>query len=212
MELGDIMKKENIVKILLILVVIVFGLLLFIFMKNKDNDMKKFNLDGEYVDYVDEYLIDLEKSLNEKNINFSSEKSKNSRIDSILITIKNDEDDISYNNYLSYNIDHNKKTILNNEEVANYFNYTLDDIIDEVNKRLKRLYDEESKQGYVDTRECDIDCYKSYYRGIDDIYSSYSLYVKNDKLYIYLSFKVDSLSGDDEFFKKLKYNPYKIEM
>lgn len=206
------MKRENITKLLIISFLVVLGILLFIFINKKNNKMDKFDLKGEYTDYVDEYLIDLEKSLNEKNIDFSSEKSKNNNIDSILITIKKGDDNIYFNNYLSYNIDHNKKTILNNEEVANYFGYTLDDVINNINKRLKKLYEEEIKKGYVDSNECDIECYKSYYRGIDDIYSSYSLYVKKDKLYIYLNLKIDSLSADEQFFKKLKYDPYKIEM
>ena len=49
-------------------------------------------------------------------------------------------------------------------------------------------------------------------RNIDEIEGMYSLYVKDEKLKIYLSYSIDSLSSDEEYFKNLNHNPFKIEI
>ncbi len=202
--------KRKILIISFLLLTVIF--LFFIILNNKKNKMNTFDVNSENVDYIDNFLINLESNLKEKNIDFVSEKAKNKDIYSILVVMEDSDEDIKSNNYLSYNINIKTKKVMNNEEVANSFGYSLDDIFKAINKRLEDLYQDEIKEGFVEKNECDFECYKSYYRGIENIEDIYSLYVKDNKLYIYVSIKVISAASDEDYFKKLNYNPYKIEL
>ena len=202
--------KRKILIISFLLLTVIF--LFFIILNNKKNKMNTFDVNSENVDYIDDFLINLESNLKEKNIDFVSEKAKNKDIYSILVVMEDSDEDIKSNNYLSYNINIKTKKVMNNEEVANSFGYSLDDIFKAINKRLEDLYQDEKKEGFVEKNECDFECYKSYYRGIENIEDIYSLYVKDNKLYIYVSIKVISAASDEDYFKKLNYNPYKIEL
>lgn len=202
--------KRKILIISFLLLTVIF--LFFIILNNKKNKMNTFDVNSENVDYIDDFLINLESNLKEKNIDFVSEKAKNKDIYSILVVMEDSDEDIKSNNYLSYNINIKTKKVMNNEEVANSFGYSLDDIFKAINKRLEDLYQDEIKEGFVEKNECDFECYKSYYRGIENIEDIYSLYVKDNKLYIYVSIKVISAASDEDYFKKLNYNPYKIEL
>ena len=202
--------KRKILIISFLLLTVIF--LFFIILNNKKNKMNTFDVNSENVDYIDDFLINLESNLKEKNIDFVSEKAKNKDIYSILVVMEDSDEDIKSNNYLSYNINIKTKKVMNNEEVANSFGYSLDDIFKAINKRLEDLYQDEIKEGFVEKNECDFECYKSYYRGIENIEDIYSLYVKDNKLYIYVSIKIISAASDEDYFKKLNYNPYKIEL
>lgn len=199
--------KKNYKIYLLILLIFVVIIIFAINLNNKK--IEQFNSNEENIEVIDNYLIQLEKTLTEKNIDFISEKSKNKNVDSILITINSDE---MSKKYQSYNINPNTKKVLNNEEIAKMFGYSLDDIEKMINERLKKYYEEEIEEGYVDLNECDYSCYLSFYRNIDEIESMYSLYVKNEKLNIYLSYSIDSFFSDEEYFKKLNHDPFKIEI
>lgn len=154
---------------------------------------------------VDELANNIEDNL--KKENFDVKKSENRYIYSILAT--NEENEIKF---ISYNIDLDTGEELTNEELASRFNLTLEDIYSKIEERLQKYYNEELEQGYIDPYECNISCYKSFYRNISDIKNNYTLYVKNNKLYIYISFDDDTMMDDKEYFNNLKYNPYEIEV
>lgn len=199
------MKKKQMV-ILVVLSIIVILILSFIFYP-KDK-METFDMNTKNAKEINAYLINLEKNLKIKEIDFESEKSKNEKVYSLLIKIKDDKS----NTYSAYNIDLETKKTLNNEEVAKMYGYSLQDIYDAINKRLEKYYKEEIESGYVDPNECDYKCYLSFYRNIISVDDIYALYVKNNKLNIYISFSIDSLSSDEGYFKQLKYDPFKIEL
>lgn len=199
------MKKKQMV-ILVVLSIIVILILSFIFYP-KDK-IETFDMNTKNAKEINAYLINLEKNLKIKGIDFESEKSKNDKVYSLLIKIKDDKS----NTYSAYNIDLETKKTLNNEEVAKMYGYSLQDIYDAINKRLEKYYKEEIESGYVDPNECDYKCYLSFYRNIISVDDIYALYVKNNKLNIYISFSIDSLSSDEGYFKQLKYDPFKIEL
>lgn len=194
-------------KTIIIVVVVLSILILLVFKQSQKNKINNFEIKGEYVEEINQYLDTLEKNLNDQNLNFKSEKSKNYTIYSMLITIEGNELSKSF---LSYNIDLNTKKSLNNQEVASEFGYTLDDIYEKINQRLLEYYNEEVKEGYVNSTEYDFENYKLSYRNIEDIESSYVLYVSDNRLNIYISFDIDDY--DMKFFKNLNYNPFKIQL
>ena len=97
-------------------------------------------------------------------------------------------------------------------EVLSRFNYTEENINSKILDYFESLYNQEVAQGYVDKNECDFkECYLSFYRDLNSL-DNYSLYAENGELYVYISFDPDSLIGDKEFFDKLNYDYYKIEI
>lgn len=210
MESYEKTKKILIICFSLIIIII---LILFIFL-SKDDKISRLKGNSESIQLINDYLDTLEKSLNDKKINYTSQISKNSKIDSLIVKIEqpseNDEYIIPY--FVSYNIDHKTNQVLTKEEVANYYGYQISDIINTINERLKTYYEEEITLGYVDPNECSFEGYKSFYRNIDDVEAIYELYVKNNKLYIYMSFDINSTSEDIDYFNNLEYDPFKIEL
>lgn len=199
--------NKKILFTIIVLVVLVFiSILIIIYNKNK---IKHFDIDNEQINEFNNYLDMIEKGLKEKKLEFSSEKSKNNTIYSMLIEIKEEE---NYSSYMSYNISLKDNSIMNYEQVANEFGYSLNDIYMKINERLDQLYKNEIDEGYVDPYECDIECYKSYYRGIENIEGEYVLYVKNNRLYIYINFLKGEASDDGEYFENLNYDSNIVEL
>lgn len=196
--------------IILILAVIVTSILIF---NNKErSEIEQFDINTESVEQIDEYLVQLEKTLENKEMSYTSEKTKNTNVYSLLVTIKDESYENDSKKYQSYNVDIKTEQVLNNEEVAALFGYSLNDIEQKVTERLQKYYNEEINEGYVDSNECKFSCYLSFYRNIESIEDMYSLYVENDKLYVYLSFSIDATSSDVEYFENLGYDPFKIEL
>ena len=88
--------KRKILIISFLLLTVIF--LFFIILNNKKNKMNTFDVNSENVDYIDDFLINLESNLKEKNIDFVSEKAKNKDIYSILVVMEDSDEDIKSNN------------------------------------------------------------------------------------------------------------------
>lgn len=195
------MKKQIILGFVVIFVIIIAALVI--------NSRKTFHVNGEYIDELNKGIETIKNNLDDKNIKYSGKTSKNDKIYSALISAT-DEDNNKF--YMSYNIDSISRRVLNNEEVAKEFNYSLNDIYKKIDDRLNTYYKDQVSEGYMDPNECDFDCYKSFSLNIDTIENMYSLYVENNKLYIYLSFDYNDILDDKEYYDSLNYDAFIIEM
>lgn len=196
--------KKYIYLTLLILVIIIS----FVFIILKKNKNEIIDISGEYIDEVNESIELIENNLKSKGIPYEVKKSKNTEIYSLVIISEQDTE----KSFMTFNIDLKTKLYLNNKEIAEMFGYSLDDIFNKIDERLKQYYNEEVKEGWVDSNECDFECYKASYRNIEFVENNYALYVENNKLYIYISFDSNSVVEDKKYFDNLKYDPYKIEV
>lgn len=195
------MKKQIILGFVVIFLIIITALVI--------NSRKTFHVNGEYIDELNKGIETIKNNLDDKNIKYSVKTSKNDKIYSALISAT-DEDNNKF--YMSYNIDSISRRVLNNEEVAKEFNYSLNDIYKKIDDRLNTYYKDQVSEGYMDPNECDFDCYKSFSLNIDTIENMYSLYVENNKLYIYLSFDYNDILDDKEYYDSLNYDAFIIEM
>lgn len=198
------MKKKTMIIIGILVLILIVVSIVFVY-KNK----KTFDVSGQYIAELNSGIEIIKKNLNQQNIKYEVKTYKNDQVYSALISA-HDEDDNKF--YMSYNIDPVTKKSLNNEEVANIFGYSIEDIYSKINDRLTNYYNGQVQEGYMDPYECDFECYKGFSLGIDSIESMYSLCVKNNQLYIYLSFDYNQILYDKEYYDNLIYDPFVIEL
>ena len=136
--------------------------------------------------------------------------------DLVSVLIEIDEFQSNIKEYVKKFVSFNVKkdgTFVDDDTLANKFGFTLVDVVDQVENRLKYYYNEEVNEEYIDKDECDFNCYLSYARGINNILDELSLTVEDGKLVAYINMSKDDVSGDKEYFEKLEndnINPYRI--
>lgn len=211
-------RKEIIILGIVIIIPIIFIGLYYMFRnpvetKGEKNGSKLpyINISGKDTDAINKYLEDLYKnySNNKKSkLTYKTEKYKN--IISLLVSIDeyNNETNETIRKYLGFNVKEDG-TFIDKEEMAELFGYSLEEIVDKVDKKLKDYYQDEIIEGYIDSNECSYNCYLSYARGINNILNEISLVIENGKLAVYINLSKDDINGDKEYFEKLE-NPDKI--
>ena len=211
MNFGKKEKTTIIIGIIIFVVIIVLGIII-----NHKEKSKKPNIPFETKEANDiQNEIDelYEKNKTKDNV-ITYIDSNNNNIYSLLVTIKNKSDlgDYIIPTYTSYNYDTNSNSIISNDKLAARYGYTLEKIYDKIEEKFKSWYNDEIKLGYVEGNECDFDeCYLSYYRNIKSL-DDYQLFVKDNRLYAYIGFDINSFQDDIEYFNSLNYDPFIIEL
>lgn len=175
--------------------------------KNKDyiyenNDIPIINVDDNTFDNINSEIKELYNQASD-TVNLTNQIYKNNDIYSLVI--KKD----SYSNleeyyltdYIIYNVDINSNKLLTNEELLQKYGYTKENVISSARILLNKYYLDEVNQGYVEGNECDLECYISSIRFIEDIYSNISLFVEDNVLKGYIEFYTNSYLSDQEYFE-----------
>lgn len=206
--------KENKKKviILLILLVILIVVLILSSSRSKDNNNDKnkvfkdsnyvityekvgsselpyVNLNGEDASKVNYDMMKLYYEgleLDDKFMNY--EAYNNDNILSLVVKNYIKDSDLIYSDMYFYNFDINSGTLISDDELKDIFNVTDTDIKNEIDNSIREYYDYEVKKNYVDENLCDWNCYQGYYNNVTDI----NFYVKDNHLYAYLYFNLDS--------------------
>lgn len=200
--MGEMMKKYIRLIIFFVVIILIIAISYLTYNKSKMH----VNIDGEYSELVNDALKMIENNLKQSNLKYDTHEYKNNEVYSFLVEVKD-----TYPYFVSYNISLKTKQALSNEELASMFNETIDDINKKVEDRLVKYYNEEIDNGYIELNDYTFDEYLNYYRGIEDTDYCYILVVKDNKLYAYLNFEKNN-TEDKEYFDKLNYNPYVIEL
>lgn len=210
-------KKEFIILGIVIIIPVILIVLYYIFRTpvqnkiTKNGDMPYIDINSNDVESINNYVSEIYKtySVNKKTkLNYKTNTYKN--IISVLVTI--DEYNVDTNEYFKKFVSFNVKkdgTFIDKEELSNMFGYSLEEIVDKVENKLRNYYDAEVSEGYVEGEECNFNCYLTYARGIDNILDEISLVVENQKLVAYINLSKDNVNGDKEYFDELK-EPYKL--
>ena len=113
--------------------------------------------------------IDNASSINQEIKNIYKDKSKNIKyitytnknIYSLILDIEEYSEDANENlkSYISYNINLTNNEVITKEDLIKMFNFSVDDIISAATKLLKKYYDEEASEGYIEKNECSFDDY-----------------------------------------------------
>lgn len=213
--MNEHIKNRKIIFISIVVVVlIVIITLILLLINNKKNKAPNISYNTDEAKFINESIDYIYEKYKDTESKISSETSKGESIESILITIQQPVKGSNHKIplYISYNYDKKTNKLLTYNELAKQFNYNYDDIVKLVNDRFNDWYVDEVKQGYVEENECDYSCYLSFYRNIANLEDIITLYVKNNKLYVYIGFDIDSLIGDKEYFDNLNYNPFIIDL
>lgn len=97
----------------------------------------------------------------------------------------------SPSNTYFYNFSISNKKLLSNNELKNIYNITDDEIENKIISQIKKYYDYELKKQYINSSECNFECYKN---GLDD---NIEFYVKDKVLYAYIIFSTDYMFAYD---------------
>ncbi|MDD3453413.1 MAG: hypothetical protein PHN42_04005 [Bacilli bacterium] len=213
--------KENKIYIKIIISIFIFALIAVIIsfyisnkeqikkIKNEDyvyeEEYPIINIDSGLADEINIAIKDLyESTKNDETSYINSQIFKNNNLYSLVI--KNDnysyEEETFLTSYIIYNVDIKDGQIIEKEDLLNKYGFTKDDVIASALNLLQKYYEEEASQGYVEANECDITCYISFVRGIDDIYENVKLFVENEKLKGYITFSTNSLLSDQDYFSE----------
>ena len=207
---------ENKKKIIILLIILVL-LILFLFLKKEETVDKVYKdsdiiftdeqTKGDYVSYLPYINLDSDEILEANkaiiNIYYDTINSNdyymvydyyiNDDIVSLIIKIYNKyiDGDMPENIYF-YNIDMNRKILIDDFKLKNRFNVTNDDIQSRLKELLKEYYDYEINKKYINN--CDFNCYL---QNVGDLNLA-EYYVRDNNLYAYLFFTTDSSFIYDE--------------
>ena len=206
-------RKEIIILCIVIIIPIIFIGLYYIFRnpvetKGEKNGSKLpyINISGKDTQAINKYVEELYKKYSsDKKSKLTYKTEKYNDIISLLVSIDEYNKDINetIKKYLGFNVKQDG-TFIDKEELAELFGYSLEEIVDIVDKKLNEYYQNEIVEGYIDSNECNYNCYLSYARGINNILDEISLVVENGKLTVYINLSKDNINGDKEYFEKIE--------
>ena len=193
--------KKVYIFIILLMVSLTFILVIFNYSKKDyvylENGIPAINIDN--ASSINQEIKNIYKDKS-KNIKYITYTNKN--IYSLILDIDEYSEDANENlkSYISYNINLTNNEVITKEDLIKMFNFSVDDIISAATKLLKKYYDEEASEGYIEKNECSFDDYVKYIREIENLYDDITLFVKNNELYGYIPFHKNSIFEDSEYF------------
>lgn len=151
------------------------------------------NIKGNLTDSINNDITEYINAYSKNNVAITYDYNINGKILSLIIKIE----DYSYLesavilNFRTYNINIDKKELLTNDQVLNYFGITNNDLEIILNNKVAEQYYNLVNNDSVDGNSCDIDCYyksRKISSGTEDV----GLYINKGKLeaykpYIYIS-------------------------
>lgn len=209
-----------------ILIILVLLLIVFFIFKTTSNDyiktkksedgskLPEVNLDSNDSKAINQYLEELyNKYTSDGNSKFNYTYEVKDNIISILAIIDEYQTDSKnyVRKYMAFNIDKETKTYISKEEIVSLFNTDMYEVKSLVEAHLKKLYEDEVNERYLEKNECDFNCYLSYMRGIEILTDNVVLVIEKNKLVAYTNFDV-TYSDDADYFKTIKDNYYRTEI
>lgn len=147
----------------------------------------------EIQQFSNKYL-NIEKSI------MTYEYDVNGQILSIILKASNyDNGEYPEVEFLSFNINLEDQTIVDDKTLLSYYEYTEDYVSSKIESQLKTYYDELLKQRYFAARECKFNCFLAS-RGIKNYLKDIEYFIKDGDLYVYKSFIVVSVYGEEKYF------------
>lgn len=91
-----------------------------------------------------------------------------------------------------------------------YEDYGVNDALIEksIEKKFKKMYRDVVKKGYVDSNECDYECFLKW-RNVDNYLDDVELYIEYNDLIVFKGFATESIFGEEEYFDD---NDFKFEV
>lgn len=204
--------QKLIVKIIIALFIITLIIvIIYKFNTFENTSIPKLNYDSEEISKLNSYISSLYESVNEnENMKISYKKYNSGEYISLVFKVTTlNTNGIDAKKYIVSIVDKNTLTVLDKEEIATIFGYDLSYINGKIRLQLRNFYNEEVDKEYIDSNECNFECYLSNYRKIDDFDDFYYLSIENNKLIAYLKLNNSIYDADIKYFDKIK-NPERL--
>ena len=161
------------------------------------------NVIGEDALRINDEIASLEESfasVSENRIGFVFNKSD--RILSLAIKmIYYDEYKRPLVKFQTYIIDLVTQKCYTDEEIYKNYEISKEVVRRSIQKKFESIYNDVTKGGYVDSNECDYQCFLKW-RGVDDYLTGSKFYIENKRLIVFRGFSTESIFGEEEYFKK----------
>ena len=167
----------------------------------KYNNIPYFNLNTEVFNELNEEIFEtflLRTWYQDGEIDY--EASLNDNILSVALNISYEtDDDLAYLEYKTYNINIDENTRMNNQDILNRYNLTLEDVTSRVLSHLRTYYDYEVEKGYI--TDFSFNEYLTILNYTPITINNMNLYIdSNNDLYIYKDYTLSTGMSIDEDF------------
>ncbi len=167
----------------------------------KYNNIPYFNLNTEVFNELNEEIFEtflLRTCYQDGEIDY--EASLNDNILSVALNISYEtDDDLAYLEYKTYNINIDENTRMNNQDILNRYNLTLEDVTSRVLSHLRTYYDYEVEKGYI--TDFSFNEYLTILNYTPITINNMNLYIdSNNDLYIYKDYTLSTGMSIDEDF------------
>lgn len=167
----------------------------------KYNNIPYFNLNTEVFNELNEEIFEtflLRTCYQDGEIDY--EASLNDNILSVALNISYEtDDDLAYLEYKTYNINIDENTRMNNQDILNCHNLTLEDVTSRVLSHLRTYYDYEVEKGYI--TDFSFNEYLTILNYTPITINNMNLYIdSNNDLYIYKDYTLSTGMSIDEDF------------
>lgn len=176
--------------------------------QNKNTKCPNININSDEIDKINNEIIEkYYLVITNKSNKMDYKYSINNNVLSLIITVTNKdaENDIEKKEFISYNIDLNTKKMLKNDELLKMYNLSQSEINNKVYAELRKAYEEEAKDFYIESGECDYDCYLIIHE-VDDLNSKLVYYInEKNKILGYLNHELETIYFEKNNYKEFKY-------
>jgi len=209
----NLKKDQKLIVYVIIALSIITLLLIVIYKINtfENTSMPKLNYESEDVIKLNNYIASLYESVKEnEDMKISYKKYNSDKYVSLVFKINiENKKGIDAKKYIVSVVDKNNLTVLEKSEIANIFGYDLSYINQKIKQQLRKFYNDEVKEDFINSNECNFECYLSSYRKIENIEDFYYLSIEKDKLVAYLKINNSINEKDIKYFDELK-NPERL--
>lgn len=175
----------------------------------KSSENSVFHIEVPYLNIKDSFADEINKDIEEYTLEYTDNKrlmlsyqyNINDYILSLVIKVVDYDTNVPKSYFKTYNIDLKNKKLLDDTILLSNYNVSVDDVSSKIENQFTDWYQDITKKGYFDERECDYECFLEY-REVDNYLDDISYYIENGKLVAYKPFVFYSIYGEEEYFKE----------
>ena len=165
-------------------------------------DVPYINIKSDTVEKINsEILANCQTLANKKNSVIIYEYETNGEILSLVLKTIDNTKLVPVVEFKTYNINLKTISLLNDDEILALYNLRKTDVEKTIESKFRNYYNEEVKEGYLTSKECNYDCFLKY-REVSNYLDNVEYYISNKNLVAYRAFATKSIFSEEEFYKE----------
>ena len=164
------------------------------------------NVNNDNIKKVNKEIINLSEDFLNKDSNniIGYQYSVTGKFLSLALKMIDYSGDVDVIKFKTYNINLKTFEVMNNKDILSLYEINNKDVVNRLNNKFKSFYNSEVKQGYIESRECNYNCFLEI-RGISNMIDDASYFIQDGRLYAYKEFSIDSIYNDYEFYSDFDF-------